>query len=165
MGSSQEVIPSPDIEQRSMRSSEVRMGLNTLQYPITALCFMNLDQRYLLIAEGHTLSIFAVESGTCVSKIDVFASQAIHGLYCERADQLADRKVATRVLLWGGHSTSVVNISVSTENSPEYTVNLLCSELQASDRILDGVFTAWTLNTGNLERSSSVTTLLTAHNE
>jgi WD40 repeat protein len=69
---------------------------------VTALAFYSFDGETLLLAgEGSFLKLFNSKSSDCLSQIELFQEQAIHGV-C--VNQSADQDDEVQVIVWGGRS-------------------------------------------------------------
>ncbi|KAL6716609.1 WD repeat-containing protein 6 [Lecanora helva] len=133
--------------------------------PVTALTFCQLNRLYLLSGEGHDLKIFDSANTKLLFTERVFENAVIRGIaYCHLLSGDTDR---ARILIWGGQSTCVIDISdaPSGSNTQAIRVNSVVQELRLNDRILDGCFQDHDSNTGALGDSQANAFFITAHNQ
>ncbi|KAK0734410.1 hypothetical protein B0T26DRAFT_688364 [Lasiosphaeria miniovina] len=170
-------FPSSSIMAAEKRSSsksvtKTKLRHSYLSNPVTALefyCPPHQPGRVLVLAGEDTwLKVYDVASSRLLGQLKIFYSEPIHGIYVSRpgADAVAEadapertgeRTGDGRVLVWGGHSVTVL---------PQESLQALvdgCApvqqphELRAADWIYDGIlFPSDTATNG---------ALVTAHNE
>ncbi|EPE35529.1 WD40 repeat-like protein [Glarea lozoyensis ATCC 20868] len=122
--------------------------------PVTALAFYSFDGETLLLAgEGSFLKVFHSKSSDCLSQIELFQEQAIHGV-C--VNQSAVRDDEAQVIVWGGRSL----VLLSRKDIIDILDQSFISNASRSIIIPDWIFD---VAASSHEKSSCL--LVTAHND
>ena len=122
----------------------------------------------MLAGEGQFLKIFDHETKELLNNLEVFETQAIHGIICSQANQGYDAKDAHgHVLIWGGYSVSIITIVTRHDSTglARPHIDVLLCPIHTHDWILDACFF-----NADCEQSSHVIKsirafLVNAHNE
>ena len=110
------------------------MELDNSLTPITALAFFRLERLYLLAGESHCLRIFDHQSNNLVFAKQIFASQAIHGIFSISLE--VNHPILENILAYGGRSIRLLQAS-NESRSDTLDVNFTTPEISVDDWILD----------------------------
>jgi len=132
--------------------------------PITALEFLDLENLYLLAGEAQFLKIFDHAAGKLLHTEEIFDTQAVHGITCLGSQH--DDTIAATLLIWGGRSIRLIEISVDSTEKPDNLVQLHSHtpEITADDWILDSCFRPL-VEDGPKPDSSYEAVFVTTHNK
>lgn len=130
--------------------------VNHLINAITALAYVNFDNRLLLLAgEGPYLKVFDHATKRILDVNRVFDSQAVHGITANSASKHGNGGTVIEVLIWGNKCLRLAQLRNDRNSStrPEIYIHIK-PELKADDWIRDICF----------RPNSSDALLVTAHN-
>ena len=133
--------------------------------PVTALAFLELEHLLVISGEGQGIKIFEHQTGSLLCTQRIFESEVIHGIACTICKN-GNHRDRAHLLLWGGRSFSLVDLSSLEPNGPPYLgFNIALAEVRTSDWILDITFNPCTNEADHRFSVSFEAAMITAHNK
>ena len=113
------------------------MDVKAFQYPIGALASLNLQNTFILVGESNRLSIIPRGLGRSIISIQIFTSQAIHGIVWQHEQNWDGPSPKARILLWGGCSMVLLEIRETDDKFHPCALRVLSAERRVNDWVLD----------------------------
>lgn len=136
--------------------------------PITALAFVNLKSRLLILAgNGPLLQVYSQFTRKLLYSKHVFGTQSIHGITpAVTSDVKIGKDSCTQCLIWGGCSIGVIQLDSAAECENQFHLKIqdLVTEVQVEDWILNACFRPVTRSTKFDDVYGFEAVLITSHN-